>query len=305
MVQSGMLSIQALTEASKSAYNIEAYQYECALTNYEVASQYRKVIVAYMLGQDETTVQPHITQAPQALSAGDVDGMCNELNQLLVLNTRYDLFAEQGVEPKKVYRTLFRWCLLSDVVNTKDEVANNLGRCDLVATTNDTIYVFELQRVRTDTPKTAFSMLNKAEKQMEKNGYGNNLINQGKLVVWVVLVICDQYRQIRAWRTITKTKTATGIHIERKEALVELIALENQTASSKATVKAVNSKATAKATSGKTSGKAASSKATGKAASSKATAKATSSKATGKAASSNATAKAASSKATKPTAAGN
>lgn len=307
MVQSGMLSIQAITEATKFASNVEDYQYECALTNYEVASQYKKVLVAYMLGQEEDIVKPHILKAHQSLGAGDIDGMCHDLNQLLVLNTRYDLFDEQSLEKEKVYRTLFRWCLLSDVVNTKDEVANNLGRCDLVATTNDTIYVFELKRVRTDTPKTAFSMLNKAEKQMEKNGYGNNLINQGKLVVWVVLVICDQYRQIRAWRTITKTKTATGIHIERKEALVELIALENQTVSSKATGKAVsskasgnavNSKATAKAASSKATAKATSSKATAKAASSKATAKATSSKAIGKSTSSKATAKAANSKAT-------
>ncbi|MBU3843968.1 MAG: PD-(D/E)XK nuclease domain-containing protein, partial [Candidatus Anaerobiospirillum pullicola] len=262
MVQSGMISIQAITKDSKNAFNLESLQYECALTNYDVTSQYRNVLVAYISGQEEKTVKPHILQAHQALLAGDIAKMCRGLNQLLVMNSRYDIFDEQGREKEKVYRTLFRWCLLSDVVNTQDEVANNLGQCDLVATTKDTIYVFELKRVRSNTPKAAISMLNKAEKQMAENDYGNNLINQGKLVVWVVLVICDQYRQIRAWRTITKTKTAAGPHIERHGDLVELITVENQTVSNKSAGKGGSSKS-------------ASSKATSKAASSKATAKAT------------------------------
>ena len=263
MVQSGMISIQAITKDSKNAFNLESLQYECALTNYDVTSQYRNVLVAYISGQEEKTVKPHILQAHQALLAGDIAKMCRGLNQLLVMNSRYDIFDEQGREKEKVYRTLFRWCLLSDVVNTQDEVANNLGRCDLVATTTDTIYVFELKRVSSCRSSTAISKLNQAEKQMELNDYGNNLINQGKLVVWVILVICDQYRQIRAWRTITKTKTATGPHTERHGDLVELIAVENQEPPQKSrntTGKTASAKTSSKATSAKTAGKTASTK---------------------------------------------
>ena len=219
--------------------------------------------MAYISGQDEKTVKPHILQAHQALLAGDIAKMCRGLNQLLVMNSRYDIFDEQGREKEKVYRTLFRWCLLSDVVNTQDEVANNLGRCDLVATTKDTIYVFELKRVSSCRSSTAISKLNQAEKQMELNDYGNNLINQGKLVVWVILVICDQYRQIRAWRTITKTKTATGPHTERHGDLVELIAVENQEPPQKSrnTIgKTASAKTSSKAASAKTAGKTASNK---------------------------------------------
>ena len=263
MVQSGMISIQAITKDSKNAFNLESLQYECALTNYDVTSQYRNVLVAYISGQEEKTVKPHILQAHQALLAGDIAKMCRGLNQLLVMNSRYDIFDEQGREKEKVYRTLFRWCLLSDVVNTQDEVANNLGRCDLVATTKDTIYVFELKRVSSCRSSTAISKLNQAEKQMELNDYGNNLINQGKLVVWVILVICDQYRQIRAWRTITKTKTATGPHTERHGDLVELIAVENQEPPQKSrntTGKTASAKTSSKAASAKTAGKTASTK---------------------------------------------
>ena len=263
MVQSGMISIQAIIKGTKNAANVEAYKFECALTNYDVASQYRTVLVAYMSGQDEETVQPHMQQAHQALIAGDIAEMCRSLNQLLVMNSRYDIFDEQSGEKERVYRTLFRWCLLSDVVNTQDEVANNLGRCDLVATTTDTIYVFELKRVSSCRSSTAISKLNQAEKQMELNDYGNNLINQGKLVVWVILVICDQYRQIRAWRTITKTKTATGPHTERHGDLVELIAVENQEPPQKSrntTGKTASAKTLSKAANAKTAGKTASNK---------------------------------------------
>ena len=263
MVQSGMISIQAIIKGTKNAANVEAYKFECALTNYDVASQYRTVLVAYMSGQDEETVQPYMLQAHQALIAGDIAEMCRSLNQLLVMNSRYDIFDEQSGEKERVYRTLFRWCLLSDVVNTQDEVANNLGRCDLVATTTDTIYVFELKRVSSCRSSTAISKLNQAEKQMELNDYGNNLINQGKLVVWVILVICDQYRQIRAWRTITKTKTATGPHTERHGDLVELIAVENQEPPQKSrntTGKTASAKTSSKAASAKTAGKTASTK---------------------------------------------
>ena len=47
-------------------------------------------------------------------------------------------------------------------------------------------------------------------------------------MVWVVVVICDKYRQIVAWRTITKTKLSTGVHTERHEGMIEPIAVENQ-----------------------------------------------------------------------------
>ncbi|MBU3844577.1 MAG: hypothetical protein H9847_06900, partial [Candidatus Anaerobiospirillum pullicola] len=128
------------------------------------------------------------------------------------------------------------------------------------------------------------------------NDYGNNLINQGKLVVWVILVICDQYRQIRAWRTITKTKTATGPHTERHGDLVELIAVENQEPPQKrvsrnTTGKVASTKTASKTANTKTAGKASSAKAASKSARAKTVSKAVRAKTAGKAARAKAAAK--------------
>ena len=236
MLQSGMISFREIadtpakqTNAKLSYANIDTTptQYKCEITNFEVASELSAVFTAYMADTTVGEIYPMLKEAQKALLSGDIARVCTNLNQLLN-DSLYDVFAEHGGEKENVYRTLFNMWLRSALVFTKDEVANSKGRCDLVASTKDTIYAFELKRVRYNTELTKTKTLNAAEKQLSKNDYCSNLLNQGKLVVWVVLVICDKYQQIVAWRTITKTKLSTGVHTERHEDTVEPIAVENQ-----------------------------------------------------------------------------
>ncbi len=234
MVQSGMLTIREIADNTKAVITSSPCRYKCDITNYEVFSELSVVFTAHMAGKEETEVYQMLKDAQNALESGDMDLVCKNLN-LLLCDSLYDVFPEEEDDdddaqpPKKnIYRTLFKMWLRSAKVSTKDEVANSHGRCDLVARTSDTIYAFELKRVRTNTERTKKAMLNKAEKQMAANDYCNNLINKGKLVVWVVLVICDKYRQIGAWITITKIKLATGWHTERHEGMVEPITVQNQ-----------------------------------------------------------------------------
>ena len=236
MVQSGMLTIREIADNTKDVISSSPSRYTCDITNYEVFSELSAVFTAHMAGKEETEVYQMLKDAQNALGSGDMDLVCKSLN-LLLCDSLYDVFPEEEDDdddddaqtPKEnIYRTLFKMWLRSAKVSTKDEVANSHGRCDLVARTSDTIYAFELKRVRTNTERTKKAMLKKAEKQMAANDYCNNLINKGKLVVWVVVVICDQYRQIGAWSTVTTTKLATGWHTERREGMVEPITVQNQ-----------------------------------------------------------------------------
>ena len=227
MLQSGMLSIKELTEDSKHASTVVERSYKCELTNYEVASEFRTVLIAYMANADEADVYPKLLQVQQALLSGNIAKLCATINQLLC-NSRYDIFDEEDDKKERIYRTFFKLCMMSHLVNADDEVSNNHGRCDLVASTKDTIYAFELKRVSSDTAAAKFALLDEAEQQLVKNDYGNNLIKEGKLLLWVVVVISDKYRQTCAWRTIKRTYSSAGPQIERHEALVEPIKVENQ-----------------------------------------------------------------------------
>ena len=227
MLQSGMLSIKELTEDSKHASTVVERSYKCELTNYEVASEFRTVLIAYMANADEADVYHKLLQVQQALLSGNIAKLCATINQLLC-NSRYDIFDEEDDKKERIYRTFFKLCMMSHLVNADDEVSNNHGRCDLVASTKDTIYAFELKRVSSDTAAAKFALLDEAEQQLVKNDYGNNLIKEGKLLLWVVVVISDKYRQTCAWRTIKRTYSSAGPQIERHEALVEPIKVENQ-----------------------------------------------------------------------------
>ncbi len=231
MVQSGMLSIREIADtlAAQSTATISSSptKYKCEITNAEVASELSAIFTAHMANKDETAIYPMLRDAQQALLSGDIELVCKSLNQLLN-DSLYDVFDDKDVIQEKIYRTMFKMWLRSALVSTKDEVANSHGRCDLVAITKDTIYAFELKRVRYNTDLTKTKTLNAAERQMVKNDYCNNLLKLRKLVVWVVVVICDKYHQIVAWRTITKTKLSTGVHTERHEGMIEPIAVENQ-----------------------------------------------------------------------------
>ena len=227
MLQSGMLSIKEITEEAKQASTIEMRSYKCELTNYEVASEFRTVILAYMANTDIRDISSKLLHVQEELLNGNIAKLCANLNQLLC-NSRYDISDEADDKKERIYRTLFKLCMMSHLVNVDDEVSNNYGRCDLVASTQDTIYAFELKRIQSDKPDAKCKLLDEAEQQMVQNDYGNNLITKGKVLLWVVLVISDKYRQICAWRSIKRTYSAVAPQIERYEDLVELIKVENQ-----------------------------------------------------------------------------
>ena len=227
LLQSGMISIKEITEDSLQAATIVARSYKCELTNYEVASEFRTVLLAYMTNSNEKVIYHKLLLVQKALLAGDIAKLGNSLNQLLC-NSCYDVFDEKDEKKERIYRTFFKLCMMSHLINANDEVSNNHGRCDLVAKTKDTIYAFELKRIQSDTTEAKFALLDEAEQQMVRNDYGNNLIEEGKMLIWVVLVISDKYRQVCAWRTIKRTYTAAGTQIERHEGLVEPIKVENQ-----------------------------------------------------------------------------
>ena len=228
MLQSGLLSIKEIAEEPLPASTVAARSYNCELTNYEVASGFRTVLLAYMTNSNRANISPKLLRVQTSLLAGDIAKLGNSINQLLC-NLRYDVFAEDDDKKERVYRTLFKLCMMSYLVNANDEVSNNHGRCDLVAKTQDTIYAFELKRIQSNTTEAKFALLDVAEQQMVKNDYGNNLIEEGKLLIWVVVVISDKYRQVCAWRTIKRTYSAAGTQIERHEGLVEPIKkVENQ-----------------------------------------------------------------------------
>ena len=110
---------------------------------------------------------------------------------------------EQQPEIEAFYRTFLKLALTSESIYTEDEVANNHGRCDLVATTKDHIYIFELKRLdkRLRSKAAITKLLDQGERQMLVKRYGNNLKKQGKPITMVVLVICDLYRQVCGWRS--------------------------------------------------------------------------------------------------------
>ena len=126
-------------------------------------------------------------------------------------------------EPEAFYRTLLKLALSSDSILTDEEMANNLGRSDLVATTQNQVYIFELKRLESDTEAAIDKRLDDGEKQILERMYGNNHQKPELPQTMVVLVISDTYRQICAWRSFKVQRTAQELTVvERHNDLVAI-----------------------------------------------------------------------------------
>ena len=133
---------------------------------------------------------------------------------------------EQKPEIEAFYCSFLKLSLTSEVIATEEEVANNHGRCDLVATTtSDHIYIFELKRLdkRSRSKAAIAKLFDTGERQMLVKRYGNNLKKKGKPITMVVLVICDHYRQLCGWRSF-KVSDPLGhpVAVDRHEVVLDM-----------------------------------------------------------------------------------
>ena len=226
LVQAGYFSLKDIDAESKDEPdNIEDRSYICGVTNHEVSREFFPVFNKFLAGFEQKRVRELATankKAQQNLLAGNIAQMCTGLNMVLC-NIGYEILKDAK---EVLYGYFFEQALVSKKIATERETRNNSGRCDLVATTKDRVYVFELKRCRlkgnTDAAKR--DMLERGDKQILNRFYGNNFLAKGKPVTGVVLVVCDKYRQICAWRTIEHTEQG----IKRQEGMVPPLSIATQ-----------------------------------------------------------------------------
>ena len=238
LVQGGYFSIKAITEETKGKPTYKRC-YVCGVTNYEISEKFVEALTDCLVSfPSEKALATALAQVKDALLAGDIAKLYATFNKVLT-HGRYDVYsamealaakgaqnkqpdadkedAPQGQEqtpsqpqeqnlvsapePEVFYRTLLMLSLCSFSIDVKDEVANNHGRCDLVAFTNNHTYVFELKRLdkNSNSLQDKIDRIKDAMHQMLDKHYGNNLKEDGKPMTMVVFVICDKSRQICAW----------------------------------------------------------------------------------------------------------
>ena len=252
LVQSGYFSLKAITSDTKGN-NARFRDYICGITNQDVKGEFARVLMRYLVSfQDEKVsgLASALKTVKNALKQGNIKLLSESFNQILCY-VRYDAYKamearsaqdqgqsqaeaqaddltkgqEQKPEPEVFYRTMLKLSLTSESIYTEDEVANNLGRSDLEATTKDHIYIFELKRLdkKSKSKAAIYKRLDDGESQILMRMYGNNRQRQGKPMTMVVLVICDLYRQICGWRTFKVQKQEDGlVAVDRHDDLVNV-----------------------------------------------------------------------------------
>ncbi len=204
LFQSGFITIKSVTDNTKEL-PLESRQYNCGLTNYDVAAKYTVVLASYLSSDpSESEIRPCFYQAQQALLADDIELTCTKINELLY-NIRYDVKANAQVD---FYRTFIAMSLSSNLISVTEEYDNTLDRCDLVITTAHSIYAIKLKRLygHSDQKEDKLRLLDAAEQQMLDKCYLNNIPAEGRRVISVQIVISDHFRQLTAWRASDKHK---------------------------------------------------------------------------------------------------
>ena len=226
LLQAGYFSLMAIDAESQDELDPENRSYICSVTNQEVSKEFFPVFNRYLAGFElarERKLEKANRKAQRSLLVGNIAQMCIGLNMVLS-DIGYEILQKAD---ELLYGYFFEQALVSSrkmvVVREK---RNNGGRSDLVATTKDRVYAIELKRFRlksnTDSAKRA--LLDLGDKQIFSRFYGNNFLYEGKPVTGVVLVVCDKYRQICAWRTIEQTDKG----IQRKEGMVPPLSIATQ-----------------------------------------------------------------------------
>ena len=221
LVQAGYFSLKAVVSGKAPT----SRKYKCGVTNQEVDEAFVRVLSGYLVNFDDDKRDQLIAEGEEAqksLLAGDIECMCIRLNQILC-----KIFSEiLKNAPEKLYRAFIARFLSANLITVSEENTNNLGRCDLVATTPNHIYDMELKRLDEDKDADHYKItrLNDGEEQLVERGYGSNLTEKKTRQTGVVLVISDKYRQICAWRTVTQTETG----IRRQEGIIPPLSVLTQ-----------------------------------------------------------------------------
>lgn len=223
LVQAGYFSIESIAENADSP---EERKFNCVITNKDVSKAFFPVLASYLLNFDQEKqrqLEQACTETQKALLTGDMAHMCVLFN-LNLCKAGYTVLQDAK---EALYACFFEMYLQSDLILTAREEINSLGRCDLVAETSDRIFVFELKRLnQSSSSKNARrAMLDVADQQMLSRGYGSSRMDRDKPITGVILVICDKYRQVCAWRTLDITKTG---QLERHEGFVEMLNIATQ-----------------------------------------------------------------------------
>ena len=223
LVQAGYFSIESI---AKNAASPEARKFNCVITNKDVSKAFFPVLASYLLHFDQDKqrkLEQACTETQQALLVGDIAHMCVLFN----LNLCKEGYTVLQDAKEALYACFFEMYLQSDLILTVREEINSLGRCDLVAETSERIFVFELKRLNQSsaTKNARRAMLDVAEQQILSRGYGSSRMDRDKPITDVILVICDKYRQVCAWRTLDVTKTG---QLERHEGFVEMLNIATQ-----------------------------------------------------------------------------
>ncbi len=259
LVLGGYFSIKTIKGGSAKAGNFQNRKYLCGITNKEIKDKFYPVLMSYVVSfkdTDGSVLAQALDDVKNALIQGDIAQLCLSFNKVLEY-VRYDAYKameardnegkasdktqgqskedaqdahDQGEEqplnqmpkpePEAFYRTMLMLALTSGVISTEEEVANNLGRSDLEATTEDQAYIFELKRLESTTESSIDKRLDGGEKQILERMYGNNHPKPELPQTMVVLVISDTYRQICAWsrfkvRRIAQELVVVERHKER------------------------------------------------------------------------------------------
>ncbi len=238
LVIGGYFSIKAITADTIKAKVSSNRNYRCGITNQDVRNVFFPVLMSYLVSfknADGSALSTALGQVKSALRQGDIAQLCLIFNKILGY-VRDDLFKElesqdQGEKqalyqvPKPdleaFYRTVLKLALSSSSIIIKDEVANNLWRSDLEATTEDQVYIFALKRLGSITKASIDKRLDDGEKQILERMSGNNPPQPELPQTMVVVAISDTYRRICAWCRFKLQRTAQGlVVVERHKELV-------------------------------------------------------------------------------------
>lgn len=197
------------------AINPKDRSFLCGFPNREVTLYFSKTFLEY--ATDNKIVKESTKSGlTQAIEDGDIASACIYINEYL----RDLLFDVMASANEIQYRNLIASAISFSSFQVREETGNNKGRSDIeveVAVSdsdNNLVYVIELKLMSEDQDQDSheakYKLLDEAQQQIIKNGYGVNRFTHGKQVIGVALVISSEHRQIVAWRKFDRAKLQEG-----------------------------------------------------------------------------------------------
>ncbi|MBA3954839.1 AAA family ATPase [Candidatus Dependentiae bacterium] len=121
-------------------YNRETKKYKLNYPNAEVSESFQTFIITALTEHNATTVERSVSRMVKALNSNDVDAFCMVL-QSLFAHIPSNLYIEQ----ERYFHSLFQFLGNLLGLEIQSEIVTDKGRIDLVITTNQYIYIFELK----------------------------------------------------------------------------------------------------------------------------------------------------------------